>query len=320
MHGRAIVSEALYEKLKRAEPTVAEAYKAAVKGNEIDIAALKAIMLKIVDPNGPKGGDISPEEAEALVLIIDSGELKPGTKTALLEALSKNRAFESILNGSGVELKPDDKELTSFHSVFAIKYTGNLKFYSKGTNLTYSPMQYQAVAQLVKDGKIKVVKVMDHGLSARSGADCMYVAPINTFFFFQHAGEADYFSHAPTIVHEATHAVQDWFDVPAEVTTRFVEADAYIAQATVDPNMQADAKLKAAADFVRKGTATKGNKAWEGAYEAVAGLIDKHPLYKARAADPVKMAEGKDEKTEFEKVIKALEQPDGAKSPPARKK
>jgi hypothetical protein len=113
--------------------------------------------------------------------------------------------------------------------------------------------------------------------------------------------------------------VQDWFDIPSDVTTRYVEADAYIAQAVVDPNMKADDKLKAAAEFVRKGTAAKGNEAWNKAYEAVAALMDIHPVYKDRAKDPSKMAEGTGEKTEFEKVIKALEKPDGGKSPPTKK-
>ncbi len=216
-----------------------------------------------------------------------------------------------IVNGTGVELKPNDPELATFHSVFAITRTGNLKFFSKGTNLTYSPSQYQAVAQLVKDGKIKVVKVMDRGLAVKAGADAMYVPEGNAFFFFQHSGETDFFSHAPTIVHEATHAVQDWFDIPATVTTRYIETDAYIAQAVVDPAMKADEKLKAAAKFVREGKATKGNKAWEDAYDAVAALMDKHPVYKDSAEDPTTMAENAGEKAELEKVIKALEKPAG---------
>ena len=39
------------------------------------------------------------------------------------------------------------------------------------------------------------------------------------------------------------------------------EADAYIAEAAVDPTAPMNASLKTAADFVRKGTATKGNRA-----------------------------------------------------------
>src|SRR5215475_11645805 len=178
------MSEELYKKLRAVEPSVAEAYKAAVKNNEIDITALKAILMKVFDPNGPGKSDISPEEAEALVLIIDSGELKAGTKNALLTNLLTDRGLMTVFNGTGVELKPDDPELASFHAVFAIKFTGNLKFFSKGTNLTYSPVQYQAIAQLVKAGKIKVIKVMDRGLLAKTGADCLYLAPSNMFFFF----------------------------------------------------------------------------------------------------------------------------------------
>lgn len=314
------MSEELYKKLMAVEPNVAQAYKATVKGDDIDSAALKAILQKIFDPNGPKNSDISPEEAEALVLIIDSGELKPGTKNALLRVLLTDRGVQPLVNGTGVELKPDDPEIADFHSVFAIKFTGNLKFFSKGTNLTYSPVHYQAIAQLVKDGKIKVIKVMDSGLLARTGADCSYLATSNTFFFFQHPGEANFFVHAPSIVHEATHAVQDWWDIPPEVTTRFAEADAYIAEATVNPSAAMNAELKAAADLVIKGKATKGNPAWEKVYDAVAASMDRNPLYKDRVNIPTKMAEGTGEKAEFEKVIKALEKPDGVKkSPPARK-
>jgi hypothetical protein len=320
------MSTALYDKLKKVEPRVAEAYKAAVTGKDIDLPTLQAIMRPVIDSKGPKGEDISPEEAEAIVLIIESGELQPGIKERLLKQLLTDKGMEKVLNGTGVELKPNDPELASFYGVFAIKYTGNVKFYSKGTNLTYSPQQYQAIAQLVKNGKITVVKVMDRGLLAKTGADCMYVAPSNMFFFFQHPGEKDYFSHAPSIVHEATHAVQDWFDVPSSVTTRYVEADAYIVEAMVDPTAPMHKKIKTAMDFVRDGTATKGNEAWYDAYEKVAELIDKDPRYVDRAQDPVKMDEGTGERAEFEKVIKALQKtaggaaaPASGNSPPAKK-
>src|SRR5262249_32085416 len=108
--GETIMSDALYQKLKAVEPSGAQAYKAAVKGDEIDSSALRAILTKILDPKGPKASDISPDEAEALVLIIDSGELKPGTKNALLTVLLKDKGMEAVLNGTGVELKPDDPE------------------------------------------------------------------------------------------------------------------------------------------------------------------------------------------------------------------
>jgi hypothetical protein len=310
------MSDALHAKLKAIEPRIAEAYKAAVKDNVIDAAALRAIMMRIADPKGPKEGDISPEEAEALVLIIDSGELNPASKTALLDVLRTKTLASRILNGTGVELKSDDPELASFHSVFAIRHTGNLKFHSKGTNLTYSPSQYQAIAQLVKDGKIKVVKVMDRGLSAKTGQDALYVAGINTFFFNQHAGETDFFSRPAAVVHEATHAVQDWFDVTA--TVRHIETDAYIAEAVVDKSTRVRDVLKTAAKFVIDGKATKGNKAWEQAYDAAAELIDTHPVYKDRAKDVDSMAEKANEATELAKVIKALERPAG-KSPAPRK-
>jgi hypothetical protein len=309
------MSDALYKKLKDVEPTIAEAYKAAVKGNVINHDALMAILTKVVDPNGLKKSDISPEEAQALVLIIDSGELTDSTKKSLLAAIRHENGLNSLLNGTGVELAPNDPELARFHSVFAIKHTGNLKFYSKGTSLTYSPSQYQAVAQLVKGGKIKVVKVMDRGLFAKAVADAIYVPDGGgTFFFAEHPGEKDFFLRAPDIVHEATHAVQDWFDISSTVTVRYVEADAYIAQAVVDAK-NAPQVLKAAAKFVLDGKATKGNEAWEKAYEAAAVWVDNHADYKDRANDASKMAEGASESTEFAKVIKALEKPAGKSAP-----
>jgi hypothetical protein len=316
LHEGGTMSDALFAKLKDVEPNIANEYKAVVKGNVVGVEELKKIILKVVDAKGPGGSDISSAEAEALVLIIESGELSDTAKRALDGALRTKNVMQSIVSGTAVEIQKDDPELTAFHSIFAIKYTGKIKFYSKGTNLTYAPSHYQAIAQLVKEGKIKVVKVQDRGLSATIGADALYVATRNTFFFFEHRGEANYFSHAPNIVHEATHAVQDWFDVPSSVTVRFVEADAYIAQAVLDTDPKTHKDLKAAAKFVTDGKAIKGNQDWYDAYDAVLALVDRHPLYKDRKDDATDMVEqAGDEPKEFARVLKALSQT--AAKPPA---
>ena len=311
------MSDALYAKLKAVEPTVAEEYKAVVKNDVVDVEGLKKIILKIIAAKGPAGGDISSKEAQALVLIIESGELSEKAKTQLLDALRQPQVMERVLNGSSVVLKNGESELETFLSVFAIKHTGKIKFYSKGTNLTYSPSQYQAIAQLVKDGKISVVKIMDAGLSAQAGVDAVYSAESNAFLFPEHKGEA-FFSMPSEIVHEATHAVQDWFDVNS--TVRFVEADAYVAQAVAETNPKLRKELKAAAKFVTDGTAVKGNKAWYDAYDAVVAMVDVHPNYKDRKDDDTKkmIEKAANEPKEFQKVLNALSAP--AKAPPTKAK
>ena len=133
------MSDALFAKLTTVDRNIANEYKRIVKDGVIDVEGLKKIILKIIDPKSPKGGDISSAEAQALVLIIESGELDDNAKRSLDAALRTVLVKEKIVNGASVELKKNDPELAGFHSAFAIKNTGKVKFYSKGTNLTYSP-------------------------------------------------------------------------------------------------------------------------------------------------------------------------------------
>src|SRR5262249_13313694 len=93
----------------------------------------------------------------------------------------------------------------------------------------YSPSQYAVIGTMLNKGEIELYApelglfrnnpmIMLEGGTYQPGINRMI---INSAF--------DRIEDAKTIVHEATHAIQDWLDVQSK--NRFCEADAHIAGA-----------------------------------------------------------------------------------------
>src|SRR5262245_15795578 len=93
----------------------------------------------------------------------------------------------------------------------------------------------------------------------------------------------------PEVVHEATHAIQDWLDVEKE--NMYMECDAYIAQSVIYKTLRdrlqpgqttpVGVAYDVAADLVRSGNAKSLNKPWTDAYDKVLAAVTKDPRYTA---------------------------------------
>lgn len=276
-------------KLGRLDPGIAAVFKTVAPGG-ITEAEMVDVMKKVIDAAGQKGVFISPDEAEAIVDIIDSQMLDPGVFDKLKTLINSVDGLKALFEGTAAALKvgdkKDDKELANVYAAIALKNTGKIKFQSPGSGHTYDPVQYQAIAEIIKDGKIDIVLVDERQLLERTqGPNGAYFATNNQLVLMKNK-QGTYYDPV-LIVHELTHAIQDFYDVNSIVKN--VEADAYIAAAiSVYGPKKTPKAMFDAAKHVIDGTATPTNDAWIKAYGAVVSLVESDPTYAARKDDPTK--------------------------------
>jgi hypothetical protein len=171
------------------------------------------------------GDKITPREAQAFVLIHDNGKLSPDAQQYLNEQLREDAAIKALLDGSYKQLRTYD-ELSDFRSALSPGVVGKIDFWSPGTGIHYTPAHYYTILHLVTQEQIKVFEVTDKGLGAAFtlGFTGLYYEGPNQFIVLQGATEK-----FDLIVHESTHAIQDWLNRSA--IQKLLEADAYIAEA-----------------------------------------------------------------------------------------
>jgi hypothetical protein len=149
-----------------------------------------------------------------------------------------------------------------------------------GTGIAYTADRYMAIKRLIADGKIKVFEVDAGALHSAAG---LYRSDIDRLVIYKGLPPA---VTIWTIIHEVTHAIQDWRDVL--VDHEYTEADAYIAaaaaalavdQGTLDAMAEYDAQ-KEAAHMVLDKKATSRSDKWLKAYTAVVWAVRKDPTYR----------------------------------------
>jgi hypothetical protein len=143
-----------------------------------------------------------------------------------------------------------------------------ISFASPGTKINYAPHDYMAIADLIQRQKNNGFPGSD-GRSIRPDQGCgEYLSDFNMIFVYD---KLDNLAFASTIVHECTHAIQDWLDLAMQ--RRFAEADAYIAGSARLGTQQFEGDLSDAAfrapRFVIDRKAQSGNKDWQKAYDQV---------------------------------------------------
>lgn len=265
------MGETLFHQLRGKDPGIAAEFQNAMAGKKpdakLDIRGAERVFKKVIDDR-----TITSKEAEALVLIIDAGVLSPEAEKHLLNKLGESDSEEAIIRGTARRLT-SDADLRDFNKALDLRFVQSITFWSPGTHIHYRPIHYLAIKQLVASGKIQVFELAAAGLNrlAHLGLG-NYDHNSNRFNFYSRHLDVD------VVVHEATHAIQDWRDRSA--ATKFLEADAYIAEAVVrvdqdlDIGMLAD-QVKAAMEsgavdlVLDPGKAVQGNKPWEAAYQKV---------------------------------------------------
>ena len=269
-----------------------------------------------------KDSVIRTKEAEALVLLIENHVFSEAARQRLIDRLSTNEAGLAAERGA-TQLKKGSKELNLFNSALDLHVVRDVTFWSPGTLHWYRPLHYSAIRQLVESGSITVWSMDAARLTdyVKFGLSAEYLHVPNAFIV-----EKDRLMDRVTIVHEATHAIQDWRDFVADV--KLLEADAYIAEAMVandlqPPFLSSEAKWAIngdLVDMVLNNEAIQGNKKWEAIYKDMVSQVMMDPIYGKKAMNPVTRKEfipgderlilrekhGTNEKEQMEKLKHAL--------------
>ena len=170
-------------------------------------------------------------------------------------------------------------------------YVGKIRFRSPGSQIQYYPQQYQVIKKLIADGKITT-------RSAPSGGSTSYDHIDNSIKIERGLPQQQLY---PLIVHEITHAIQDWTDTKS--TVGFYEADAYIAQQVVLAGFdkkyaEGSNPTSQAASMVLNGTAIASNESWRTAYNECVKLVLAQRRYSKQKKNADRN-EGSGEKADF---------------------
>lgn len=289
---------ALYDQVAALDKGVADRWKAQTHDNPKhgltadDVDAIISPLLKT-----KKGtAKISKAQAEAIVTLLRGTTFAKGGLDRLRFWIQfAERSIALDLRGLF------DDELTPIYHALAIG--AHISFTSPGTKIAYAPHDYMATVQLIKQDKIMVFKAEMSDLTIFTQKDGEYRSNLNMLIIYSKI-DSDAFTQ--TVVHESTHAIQDWRDVTTR--RRFIEADGYIAgSTTVDEPFDGELQLAAfkASRFVNERKALSGNKDWQKAYENVVKAYD---ATHSDGDEIVRETEtGETESTQYQSILDAID-------------
>jgi hypothetical protein len=299
-----------FDDLKSLDPGVADRWKARSHGNQ-NFALDGPDVEAIVKPMIHKRGLISQRKAAALMkLVVEAKFTPPGMGVLQIWlAFAQSDGRMDIAAEPLADLKP-------IYNCLGMGTVGRINFVSPGTNLTYAPGRYLAVRQLIEQSKIAVLEVKLGGLEQKVDLPIKanYVSDKNRLYVYQSQTPIQ---RTVTVIHECTHAIQDWRDVRAVM--KFTEADAFIAGTVADIARGTDTlaftnpiieKAVVAAREVIDGPAILTNTAWTNAYKGVVTAIESSEEYKDVANVPMQTkerGEGSKESDEMDVIVTAIE-------------
>lgn len=258
---------ALYDQVAALDQGIADRWKARTRdnaGHKLTPGDIDAIMSPMLKKSGLQRGTtrITEKQAEAIVTLARTTNFDKG-------GLDRLKYWVQLAQDSfALDLTPllTDDELRPIYRALAI--AASFSFASPGTKVNYAPHHYVGIAELAKQRKINVYQAQMSDLGVLTSIEGIYYSDRNILIVYDKPGTARF---TAVVVHETTHAVQDWLDVKTQ--RRFSEADAYIAQAaTMDtPMFSGDLSATAfrASRFILNRRALVSNKDWTDAYGKV---------------------------------------------------
>jgi len=312
------MSQEVFAALAKLDPAIANAYKRVLPSTpngEIDEAGAKEIYKEVIDPMQASGkAAITSKEAQALWIVLRYAPLsKPaekyiGENLAKLTATNSPVLVEALFEGGAAELLKGDKR-DLFANMLDIQVVEKIRFDSPGTNVSYTPNDYFAIRQLIADGNIELYAVKDGELTNgffKTGG--MYRSGSDRLLIF---AQSDLVAIKVMMVHESTHAVQDWHDEMGHPRTA-IEADAYIAGAValtkLKPTTTAASlsepyrtAFEKAAPIVIGGKAALSNQKWKTAYQLVLDAVGKDQGFADAGQEPDKP--GQNEKQIMNRIL-----------------
>lgn len=156
------------------------------------------------------------------------------------------------------------------------KITGKVLFTSSGTKITYLFASYHAISKLVIEGSIQA-KSFDYGNEVlRTQSDGGVYESRDNVLTIARTGTALDFQER--VIHEATHAIQDFGNFP--IQHQYGEADAYITGAFIQRRRTTEDVRNAALDVVEKMVKDKTTTTDPGLYKALLKAVMKDRDYR----------------------------------------
>ena len=213
----------LYTQLLWLDPPIAIRWKQRTNDDpnrRLTAADIEAIL-------GPlRTGKIGVAQGKAIVEIMQ----KPRASDEAVGALKKIMGEIEDIHLSGREVfqtkKLSGNELSQVCDALGLANTSRILFTSPKTNATYASFDYLAVAEGIKAGAPEVFTLNVDRLNILMTSAASYNSTGNKFYIHRTRNLKEL---AATIVHEATHVIQDFRQI--EARRKYIEADAYIAEA-----------------------------------------------------------------------------------------
>jgi hypothetical protein len=178
---------------------------------------------------GDLGSSVTPSEAGAIDQL--TSEHRGFTDEALKKlsdmiALAHNDY--AIWRGASRRLSGPSSGPLPRNVTDAFRHIAHINFISPVSNFRYLPSQYLAVLELIRKGEIYLYEVQDHGLTVRAGGPRAYYDRTGDprKLVINQERYTGTFSQ-PALIHECTHAIQDWAKVPGLIG-KHAEADAFV--------------------------------------------------------------------------------------------
>lgn len=304
----------IYDDLLELDSGIAKAYKESVgKSFTGTINTTEALKIYRQASDGKK---ITSREAKALVRIIKAGKFEEGARDALLEEVKSKRSL--LEAGTRRELTGKDLNLVGSalsNSVVKAIHFSNLRHH------LFLPTHYQVIWRLILKKEITVYELVAHGLNRLAHMGGANYKPKKDQLNLYKSPRTD--SWKALVVHEATHAIQDWMDRKG-MPVREVEADAYTAQGVACHQLgvfvSTDLTHPLACAYhgtsrliYEPGLRNSANfrARFETAYKELVGVISNYPLYSwkegvARDYTDDDTEDEESEKASFNKIHRAL--------------
>lgn len=294
----------LFDQIAALDKGIADRWKARTHDNpqhKLTPADVDAIMSPLLKTAKKESAKITEPQAEAIVKLVRETGVEQG-------AIDRLRFWVQFAEDSlALDLRPlvSADELAPINHSLAIG--SKISFSSPGSKINYAPHDYVAIAELVKKKKIMVFQANMSDLFVLTKDDGEYRSDFNMLIVYDKTDNAAFTS---TIVHESTHAIQDWLDIG--MLRHFAEADAYIAGFSTLEKQQfagdlADAAFRASR-FVIDRNAQASNKAWQKAYaDVVKAYDDSHSDGRVLDSHTEK---GETESDQYKAIIAEIDQRD----------
>lgn len=279
-----------------------------------------------------RGGFNRDDVDEVMAAATDGGKITEAEEEALMIILGSPRTFNWVGDAKEYMIKQVEDSLNQLWSskpiekneaMWLLANTNHIDFVSggdrhKGTGYHYTPADFQVIPFLIDRLKIEAWEIAPdrsylRTSFAQAGAAGYYDRVTNEIYLLRGVSQSD---RTPNFAHEATHAIQDFRNVPqVRSLAKYTEADAYIVQASVALERGTPYKQPGRPETVATGGASKmlltpassRDAKWRSAFrKAYDDVVDAYATLHRSQANLLDTLESKREQGREERILKNM--------------